>query len=148
MEILVKRIGRRANSTLSRFYVNGGQREYILEDQDRGLQSDMTLDEILKIKVRGQTAIPTGRYRLTMRYSPKYKRWLPYLNDVMGFEYIMIHSGNTIKDTLGCLLPGRSFSVTKAGEYQVNDSRAVANPLIREINDAIERGDEVWCEVV
>ncbi|TDB69123.1 DUF5675 family protein [Arundinibacter roseus] len=146
MEILVNRFGFKSNSTLSQFFVNGSAREYILEDKDRGLRSDMTLDEIQKIKVWGQTAIPTGRYRVTMRYSPKFKRWLPYLNNVPGFEYIMIHPGNFIKDTLGCLLPGQSYSVFK-NEYLVNNSRKVANPLIREINDALERGEEVWCEI-
>ena len=89
-----------------------------------------------------------GRYRVTMHYSPGFKRWQPHLLDVPGYEYIMIRLGNWIHNSKGCLMPGRTYSITKGGAYQVNDSAKVVNPLIKEINNALERGEEVWCEVV
>ena len=57
-------------------------------------------------KVRGKTAIPEGKYKIVMSPSAKFHRNMPYLKDVPQFEGIMIHPGNTVKDTIGCILVG------------------------------------------
>ena len=57
-------------------------------------------------KVRGKTAIPEGKYKIVMSPSAKFHRNMPYLKDVPQFEGIMIHPGNTVKDTMGCILVG------------------------------------------
>ena len=57
-------------------------------------------------KVRGKTAIPEGEYKIVMSPSAKFHRNMPYLKDVPQFEGIMIHPGNTVKDTMGCILVG------------------------------------------
>ena len=57
-------------------------------------------------KVRGKTAIPEGEYKIVMSPSAKFHRNMPYLKDVPQFEGIMIHPGNTVKDTMGCSLVG------------------------------------------
>ena len=57
-------------------------------------------------KVKGQTAIPEGKYKIVMSPSAKFHRNMPYLKDVPQFEGIMIHPGNTVKDTMGCILVG------------------------------------------
>ena len=49
-----------------------------------------------KEKVREKTAIPAGTYRITLEYSPRFKRRMPYLHDVPHFLGILIHTGNTI----------------------------------------------------
>lgn len=92
--------------TIGKLYID---EEYFcdtLEDKDRGLTDDMTVSEISKIKIKKETAIPTGTYKVTITYSNRFKKNMPLLNDVKGFEGIRIHSGNTDKDTEGCILVG------------------------------------------
>ena len=57
-------------------------------------------------KVPGETAIPEGRYLIEMRRSPKFERRMPYLKNVPEFTNIMIHTGNTVKNTQGCIIVG------------------------------------------
>ena len=58
-------------------------------------------------KVPGRTAIPTGAYKIRMRWSQKFKRQMPFLEDVPHFEGICIHQGNVAsRDSSGCLLVG------------------------------------------
>ena len=84
----------------------------------------MSEEQIKKIKVYGKTAIPTGKYKVEVTYSPKFKRYLPILLNVRGFSGIRIHSGNTAEDTLGCLLVG--FNKVKG---QVINSRVTSDKL-------------------
>lgn len=68
----------------------------------------MSEGEISRLKVYGETAIPRGKYKVTMTYSAKYKRVMPQMMNVKGFTGIRIHSGNTAKDSLGCILLGKN----------------------------------------
>lgn len=61
-----------------------------------------------KEKVYAKTAIPTGSYKITLEYSPKYKRKMPCLHDVPHFLGILIHSGNTERDSAGCIIVGEN----------------------------------------
>ena len=111
MRIELVRIAFKDTYTIGKLYVDGKYFSDVLEDVDRGLDSSMTESEILKKKVKGQTAIPTGHYVINITYSPKYKRMMPLLLDVKGFSGIRIHSGNSSKDTEGCLLVGKNKKV-------------------------------------
>ena len=73
-----------------------------------------------RLKVKGMTAIPEGRYLMRFTYSPKFGRRLFQLMDVPLFDGIRIHSGNSVKDTQGCILVGNN---TKVGRLE--NSRAV-----------------------
>lgn len=73
-----------------------------------------------RLKVKGMTAIPEGRYLMRFTYSPKFGKRLFQLMDVPLFDGIRIHSGNSVKDTLGCILVGNN---TKVGRLE--NSRAV-----------------------
>ena len=76
----------------------------------------MTEEEIKSKKIYGQTAISTGIYKIDMNtVSPKFKdrSWakpydgkLPRLLNVPGYEGILIHVGNTVEYTSGCILVG------------------------------------------
>ena len=74
MEILVKRIAKKPKYTIGKLYID---KKYIcdtLEDTDRGLNQDMSLEEIKKKKVYGETAIPSGVYKVDMNtIRPKFK---------------------------------------------------------------------------
>ena len=61
-----------------------------------------------KEKVYARTAIPPGEYKVTMTYSPRFKRVLPYLHNVPHFIGILIHSGNTEADSSGCIIVGQN----------------------------------------
>lgn len=50
--------------------------------------------------------INTGTYPVTLTYSPKFGRNLPLINNVVGHSGVRIHSGNTVNDTIGCILIG------------------------------------------
>jgi hypothetical protein len=68
----------------------------------------MPLDEIKRIKIPHETAIPTGVYKVIVNMSPSKKRMLPRLLDVPGFSGILIHRGNTKHDSSGCILVGEN----------------------------------------
>lgn len=55
-------------------------------------------------KIKGQTAIARGVYQIAVTMSQRFKRLLPILSVVFGFEGIRIHGGNTAADTEGCIL--------------------------------------------
>ena len=111
MKIKLVRIAFKETYTIGKLYVDGVYECDVIEDKDRGLDDSMTVNEILKRKIKGQTAIPTGHYNIEITYSPKYKRMMPLLIGVKGFSGIRIHSGNTSKDTEGCLLVGKNKKV-------------------------------------
>ena len=129
MEILVKRIAKKPKYTIGKMYIDGQQICDTLEDTDRGLNQNMSLEEIKNKKVYGETAVPTGTYKVDMNtVSPKFKSrtWakpyggkLPRLVLVPGYDGVLIHPGNKAKDTLGCILVGENKAVGQVLNSQV-----------------------------
>ena len=123
MELNIKRIARRETYTIGRLYIDGKYFCDTLEDKDRGLRQDMPIAVIRATKRKGITAIPTGRYRITLAVqSPKFSKratyqfcngYLPRLINVPGYDGVLIHIGNTARDTEGCLLVGKNTQVGK-----------------------------------
>lgn len=148
MKIRIDRAWRKKDYTISRVFINGERfgdgKNWcsVLEDTDRGLAQSMSVEEIIKIKVYAQTAIPRGIYEVRITYSPKFKRMLPILINVKGYSGILIHSGNTASHTAGCLLPGVNNEVGR-----VNNSSYWFNLLFTRIQDAIRAGEKVWIEI-
>lgn len=126
LEAVLERAWKRDTYTIGKFLINGQRFSESIEDRDRGLTQDMDLKEIQRIKVFGQTAIPTGIYTVKMTYSPKYKRQMPEVLNVPGYSGIRIHSGNTADDTEGCIVLGRN---TKVG--MVTESRKTCKEFER-----------------
>lgn len=121
LELLIKRIAAKDDYTIGHLYVNGKRFCDTLENTDRGLTQTMPLDNQLRSKVYGKTAIPTGTYRITMnRKSLKFSKidyyrefcngYMPRLIQVPGFEGVLIHRGNREDATEGCLLVGDNTS--------------------------------------
>lgn len=126
MKLKLVRKWRKETYTIGDLYVDGKWFCNVIEDRDRGLCDDMPLKEIKTKKVYGETAIPYGTYKVKITYSPKYKKFMPLIEDVKGFSGIRIHSGNTAKDSLGCIIVGKN---TKVG--MVTDSRNTYNKLFK-----------------
>ena len=85
-------------------------------------------DEFREEKVSAETRIPEGTYDVKLRttggfhsrYAAKFGDWhkgMLHVQDVPGFEYILIHTGNTDEHTMGCLLVADSSTqnITKDG---------------------------------
>lgn len=111
MLVVIERKWKKDTYTIGRVFIDGNFFANSMEDRDRGLTKNMPLVDIRRIKVYGETAIPTGKYKVTMTYSPKYKRVMPQIMNVKGFTGIRIHSGNTAADSLGCILLGKNNKV-------------------------------------
>ena len=76
-------------------------------------------DEYRETKEKGETRIPAGTYKIKLRkeggfhgrYTTKYgsmQKGMLHVQDVPGFDYILIHTGNTDEHTDGCLLVGNT----------------------------------------
>lgn len=118
-------------STTSALLVDGVQRAWVLEDLDRGLTSEMSIDEIRRLKIPGETAIPTSPpegYEVAWRMSPRRGYFVPWLLGVPGFEAIQAHTGNDDGDTLGCPILGLSRTSDWVGESR--EARALLYPMI------------------
>jgi len=89
-----------------------------------------TLEDIVReVKIPGQTAIPYGSYEVIINYSNHFKKMMPLLMNVPGFEGVRIHIGNMNKDTRGCLLLG----YTKGADFIGQSSKAFTDfiPLLQ-----------------
>ena len=119
----MKRIARRETYTIGHLYIDGVYFCDTIEDKDRGLRQSLP-ESVNRSKKRfGATAIPTGRYQVTLgikskKFSKKKQYdfcggYLPRLINVPAFEGVLVHIGNTAKDTDGCLLVGKNTKVGK-----------------------------------
>lgn len=74
--------------------------------------------------------IPSGTYKVVKRWSKKYGYHF-HVKDVDNRTWILIHSGNTYRDTRGCILPGDSLTdINKDNELDVINSRKTLNKLL------------------
>lgn len=115
LELLLKRVKLSDAYTEGELYIDGEKFCDTIEDKVRDVNRNGILDNN-EPKVYGQTAIPYGRYRITLSVqSPRFSKsplyrfcngFLPRLLDVPGFSGILIHIGNTAKDSHGCILVG------------------------------------------
>lgn len=142
MELRLVRNVKTEHSTIGVLYVNNDVECLILEDVDRGLDSEMELSYIEKAKVYGKTAIPTGRYEIAITFSNKFQKYLPLIMNVKAFDGIRIHSGNSEVDTLGCLLTG-----TTQGNDFVGGSRAAFSKLFAKLK-AVEKKEKIYITIV
>lgn len=101
MELKLIRTEFSSVATIGELYADGVFQCYTLEDVVRPDGAP---------KVHGKTAIPVGKYKVIVTQSFRFKRLLPLLVDVPGFEGIRIHPGNTSENTEGCLLVGTTKS--------------------------------------
>lgn len=95
-------------SSVGELHINGQFYCFTLEDVDRNLRADMPLTDIRTHKRFAQTAIPTGSYEVVLNWSNRFKKQMPLLLRVPGWEGVRIHSGNFAHQTEGCILLGKT----------------------------------------
>lgn len=119
MKIEVKRLHRTSNSTIGELTIDGKFECYTLEDVERN------------VKIKGETAIPKGTYKVIINQSNRFKRLLPLLIGVPNFEGVRIHAGNSNHDTEGCILVGQNRSL----DY-ITKSRKAFDSLFKKMQKA------------
>lgn len=154
MVLKLHRKYKKQSYTIGNLYINNIFFSNTLEDTDRGLDDSMSSEKIKELKIPSITAIPKGTYKITLDiYSYKFGKQsfyknlcegkLPRLLDVKGFEGILIHAGNTNKDTSGCILVGMN---TLKG--QVTNSRDYFRKLYTRLKEAKDNGEELIIEII
>ena len=128
--------------TIGNLYVDGTFFSNTLEDKNRDVNKNGKFDND-EVKIYGETCIPFGTYKIVVNMSPKFKRELPRLLNVPSFEGVLIHRGNTAKDTAGCILVGENRAIGK-----VLNSTSCEEKLVKMMKEAIARGEEITIEIV
>ena len=107
-------------------------------------------DEARTVKQWGETRIPAGTYKLTLRaeggfhsrylakFGAEFHKGMIYVNEVPNFEYILWHIGNDDDDTAGCLLVGKTSQ-----DNFIGSSTTAYKEIYPPIRDAILSGEDV-----
>lgn len=152
MLLTVERKWKKSDYTIGNLSVDGVWFCNTLEDTDRGLSQNEPLASLMEKKVYGETAIPAGRYRITLDVvSPKYAA-IPWYNSLCGgrmprlmnvpvFSGILIHPGTTAADSLGCVLVGLNTAKGK-----ITSSRDTFKALWAKMLKA-SKSEEIWIEI-
>lgn len=153
MDIVIKRIAKKSDYTIGKLYIDGVYFCDTIEDTDRDLTQDMPISEISRKKIAGKTAIPLGTYNLDMNtISPRFSKIsfyknlcngrVPRLLNVPGFAGVLIHVGNTAKDSEGCILVGKNKVVG-----QVVESRDTFKKLYDKLISAHKSGQSITIQI-
>lgn len=128
------------NETLGSFYIDGKFFCYTLEDKDRGLKQSNALADIQARKVKAMTAIPTGKYKVSVTPSNRFKRLMPLVHDVKGFEGIRFHGGNTHLDSEGCILVAHQRNINKVHPSIVKITNWIYGSKEKELTKMLSNG--------
>jgi hypothetical protein len=124
MELLLKRVAFTGKSTIGELSIDG---EFFCH----------TLEDVVRQgpKVYGKTAIPAGTYEVIIDFSKHFKKKMPHILNVPGFEGIRIHTGNKAEDTEGCILLG----LTKGPDF-IGRSRDAYAKFFNLLEAGLEEG--------
>ena len=136
MELILDRIFLGEKYTIGNLFINGSYFCDVIEDVVRVLNSE-------KDKVKSETAIPRGRYKVVLSYSPNFKRVLPEILNVPYFSGIRIHGGNSEKDSAGCLIVGENKVVGK-----VINSKVTLEKLMNVLKPASDKKEDIWITII
>jgi hypothetical protein len=129
MQMRLQRLTFTDKSTIGELYVNGDKLCY-------------TLELPIKDALPG-SAIPQGIYPVTNRYSPRFGRNVPHVDDIPNRSDILIHWGNYPTDTEGCILVG----MTAAQDF-IGESRKAFDELFSIFGLALSVGEICMLEVI
>lgn len=131
MKMILQRGESTSKSTPGELFVDGKHECFTLEDVVRD------------VKIPGETAIPAGIYEVIINHSARFNCLLPLLLAVLGFIGVRIHTGNTDKNTEGCILVG----TTQAKDW-VGNSRIAFNSLFPKMQAAIAKNEKITLEIL
>ena len=134
MELTLNRIFLGSSATIGELLINDKHLCDTLEDRVRPEGE----------KVYGKTAIPEGTYEVKLTHSPRFKKILPEILNVPNFSGIRIHTGNSSKDTEGCIIVG-----TWDGEKEdwVGSSRIAFDELMTLLEEATNNKEKITITV-
>jgi len=130
MELRLERRELNPDCIIGQLFIDGWFECFTLEDKPN------------KIKVDNKTCIPEGRYKIIINYSPHFRKNMMRLLDVPEFDGILIHAGNTAKDTSGCILVGKV-----RGYNMILESNTALYDLQEKVQAALDFKEEVWISV-
>lgn len=87
--------------------------------------------------------IPIGEYLVNLVWSPKFGKYMPRLENVPFRSGILIHSGNTVKDTLGCILVG-----SNSMKGRLTQSRLAFVDILECITKSMLYGEKITVHIV
>lgn len=153
MKIKVDRRWKKELYTIGRLYIDDVLICNTCEDTDRGLDEDMSVQQIKAKKIPTRTAIPTGTYEVTINVvSPKYSKRayykefcdgkLPRLLNVKGFDGILIHCGSNAGNSSGCILVGDN--TIKGG---LTNSQTRFEQIYEMMLKAVKNGEKITIDI-
>src|SRR5262245_49587306 len=144
MQITLARTRQNAKSTVGSFFINGSKQCVTLEDAHH------------VPKIPEQTRIPAGTYdvllrtvgdhhgKYLLRFGAEFHKGMLWLQSVPGFSFVLVHLGNTIVDTKGCILVGSEIVEPNSSEsFSLLKSEAAYKKIYPPIRDAILAGETV-----
>lgn len=146
MIVRVRRYADNNESTLGLLFIDGEFMCYTLEDEKRN------------VKLKGETRIDEGEYEIKFRkeggHHTKYGKDFPdihkgmlELQNVPKFQFILIHIGNTDKDTDGCILVGDDPNNNKVVKGFLGKSTDAYKRIYPKIAKALEAGEKVVIKI-
>jgi hypothetical protein len=122
-------------------------------------------DEYREQIVKGDTRIPAGKYEITLRkeggvynsYCVHKNSWIAentkkygllWIRNIPGFEYILIHIGNTEKDTEGCILVGDNANNNSFVNGYISNSTDAYIALLTTVYSAFDKKEKITIVIV
>lgn len=134
MKMQLTRTSRQEEFTTGVLFVEGEMFCHTLEPH--------CIDWTFEKKRMGKTAIPEGVYQVVEYPSARFKRMMPLLCNVPHFEGILIHSGQSVGNTAGCILVGE-----RRGKDRLGKSQSTFDRLWETLSGAWKRGETVYIVV-
>lgn len=146
MKLTLQRINGAKESTIGVLYINGAFACFTIEDEYR------------TVKVKGETRIPSGTYKIILRTEggkhenykskfPQTHKGMLWIQDIPNFQYVLIHIGNTDIDSEGCILVGDSVAQNITERGMIAGSTNAYQRIYTIVASAIEKGEMVTIEI-